>query len=137
MAKLSKEEQARFEGMNYALKVAKEKGIDALEQELKWRGAYGVPLKVSQKDLDAYSANVREQTFTTVLTLMLVVLHDELGLGQKRLERVMNHFWDSTNALVDPDYAKWQDYVDILKNECGLELEIATSNESNYRLKGN
>ena len=32
MAKLDKEEQARREGMAYALKVAREKGIDGLEE---------------------------------------------------------------------------------------------------------
>ena len=31
----SKEEQARLQGMSYALRVAKEKGIDGLEEELK------------------------------------------------------------------------------------------------------
>lgn len=34
MAKLSKEEQARREGMSYALRVAREKGIDGLEEGL-------------------------------------------------------------------------------------------------------
>ena len=42
MAKLSKEEQARREGMSYALRVAREKGIDGLEEELKFRQAYDV-----------------------------------------------------------------------------------------------
>ena len=48
MAKLSKEEQARREGMSYALRVAREKGIDGLEEELRFRQAYDVPLKISQ-----------------------------------------------------------------------------------------
>lgn len=47
MAKLSKEELARMEGMSYALKIAKEKGIEGLKEELKFRHAYDVPLKIS------------------------------------------------------------------------------------------
>lgn len=35
MARIDKEEQARREGMAYALLIAKEKGIDALEEDLK------------------------------------------------------------------------------------------------------
>ena len=136
MARLSKEELARREGMGYALRIAKEKGVKALEDDLRWRDALNVPVKVSKKDLDTFSANVREQTFTTVLTLMLVVLHDEWGFGRKRLEKTMDHFWGSTIALSDPDYASWQDYVGILKNECGIEIELSTSNQSNYTLKG-
>lgn len=40
MAKLSKEEMARREGMAYALRIAKEKGIDALEEDLKMRTTF-------------------------------------------------------------------------------------------------
>lgn len=36
----SKEEQARREGMSYALRYAREHGLDALESDLKKRGAY-------------------------------------------------------------------------------------------------
>lgn len=36
--KLSKEERARRDGMAYALKVAKEKGVEGLEEEIKRRG---------------------------------------------------------------------------------------------------
>ena len=34
MARMSKEEQARREGMAYALRLAREKGLDALEADL-------------------------------------------------------------------------------------------------------
>lgn len=37
MARMSKEEQARREGMAYALRFAREKGLDALEADLKMR----------------------------------------------------------------------------------------------------
>ena len=54
MAKLSKEEMARREGMAYALRLAKEKGIDALEEDLKMRNAIDLPLRVSKADLDKF-----------------------------------------------------------------------------------
>ena len=56
---LSKEEQARREGMAYALRLAKEKGIDALEEDLKMRNAIDLPLRVSKADLDKFSDNVK------------------------------------------------------------------------------
>ena len=37
MGKISKEEQARLQGMAYALKKKKEKGIEGLEEEIKFR----------------------------------------------------------------------------------------------------
>ncbi len=45
MARMSKEEQARREGMAYALRFAREKGLDALEADLKMRNAIDLPFK--------------------------------------------------------------------------------------------
>lgn len=47
--KLSKEERARREGMAYALKVAKEKGVDGLEEEMKRRGVSIAPLHTTRE----------------------------------------------------------------------------------------
>ena len=44
-----KEEAARREGMSYALNIAKKKGIKALEEELNFRNATNIPVKVSRK----------------------------------------------------------------------------------------
>ena len=55
MARMSKEEQARREGMAYALRFAREKGLDALEADLKMRNAIDLPLRVSKADLDKFS----------------------------------------------------------------------------------
>ena len=41
MARIDKLERARQEGMSYALEVAKKKGIEGLEEELRMRGITG------------------------------------------------------------------------------------------------
>ena len=41
---MKKEERLRREGMAYALRVAKEKGIEALESDMKARGILELPL---------------------------------------------------------------------------------------------
>lgn len=46
-----KEEAARREGMSYALNIAKKKGIKALEEELNFRNATNIPVKVSRKQV--------------------------------------------------------------------------------------
>ena len=45
----NKEESARREGMAYALRIAKEKGIEALEKELEFRNITNIPIKVSKE----------------------------------------------------------------------------------------
>lgn len=42
----NKEESARREGMAYALRIAKEKGIEALEKELEFRNITNIPIKI-------------------------------------------------------------------------------------------
>ena len=46
MGKLDKEQEARMAGMSYGVRIAREKGIDEAEKELKLRGALGVGLLI-------------------------------------------------------------------------------------------
>ena len=43
------EEKARREGMSYALKIAREKGIEELEKDLNMRKVVDLPIPVSKK----------------------------------------------------------------------------------------
>ena len=70
MARIDKEEQARREGMAYALRIAKEKGIDALEEDLKMRTAIGLPVGVDRKALNQFTENVKFNTVDTMVILM-------------------------------------------------------------------
>ena len=52
MARMNKEEQARREGMAYAFKIAKERGIDGLEKELRLRNITKLPVAIKEKDVE-------------------------------------------------------------------------------------
>lgn len=123
MAKINKEEQARREGMSYALRLAKEKGLEALEEDLKLRMATDLPITCSKKALDDFSQKVKNRTLDCVLILMMVTLHDECGFGAKRLQKVMDRFNLKTDCLAD-DYTTWTEQIEILRDECGIELSI-------------
>ena len=47
--KWKEEEKARREGMSYALRIAKEKGIEELEKDLNMRKVVDLPIPVSKK----------------------------------------------------------------------------------------
>ena len=127
MAKLNKEEQWRREGMSYALKIAREKGIDELEKELKIRNATQLPLKVSVKAMEECVNNIKNQTIDTVIILMAATLHDEFGFGEKRVQRAIDRFDLKAECLSD-GYCTWQDQIDIIKEEIGIELGIRYNN---------
>ena len=129
----SKEEQARREGMSYALRYAREQGLDALEADLKKRGAYNIPVRIDDKALKDFTDNAKNMMLDTILILASVTLHDEFGFGRERLERFMKRF-NFKAECIGEDYTDWQDQIAILKEECGLEYSIRM-NEKDVRLK--
>ena len=133
MAKINKEEQARREGMSYALKIAKEQGIEALEKDLKMRNAIGLPIPVSQKVLDEFTENVKLQMYDSTMVLWAVTLRDELGFGEKRIQKVLDRFNNKVQCLAG-DYTTWAEQIEIIKEECNIELTIRENNK-NVRIK--
>lgn len=122
MGKLSKEEIARREGMSYALRVAKEKGIDGLEEDLKMRNAIDLPIRCSKKDLEVFSENVKHNILYHIKILAMVTLHDEFDFGNKRLKRFFKRLDNKAECIVG-DYTDWSDQIDILAEECGIVIE--------------
>lgn len=128
MSKISKEEQARRAGMAYALKIAKEQGIEELEKELYRRNVSFAPLALPRKELDEFTMRVKENVIDTVVALSSYILHDKFGYGEKRLERFIqwfNYFADS----ICNDWFTWDDLMKVIKEETGVELRIRTFNE--------
>ena len=123
MARIDKLERARQEGMSYALEVAKKKGIEGLEEELRMRGITGIPIGVSRSAVDKAVENIKNQTLDTVNILTAMTLHDEFGFGAARIERFRKRFDFKTECLME-DYVTWLEMIDALKKETGLELSM-------------
>lgn len=123
MGKISKEEQARREGMSYALEVAKEKGIDGLEEDLKMRNAINLPVGVSKKALAECSINMKNNILDTVMILMVATLHDEFGFGEKRVQRAIDRL-NFKAECIGEDYCTWEDYIQVIKEELNIDLGI-------------
>lgn len=128
MGKISKEEQARLQGMSYALKVAKEKGIDGLEKDLKMRNIVNLPIPVSRKALDECIVNIKNNVVDTFIVLLAATLHDEFGFGERRVQRAIDVFNFKAECLAD-DYCTWNDYIEVIKDELNIELHIRTNNK--------
>lgn len=66
----NKEEQARMEGMAQALRIAKAKGIDGLEADLKMRNITGLPCAVSRAAMDECIMNIKYNVVDTFTILV-------------------------------------------------------------------
>lgn len=123
VAKLDKEEAARREGMTYALKIAREKGVDGLEEELKFRNCTLLPVGAKRKNCDVAIEQIKNQTCDTFIALTCHTLNDEFGFGKKRLQKFIDRFENKAECLAD-GYCYWKDITKTLWDEMGLNLKI-------------
>ena len=129
----NKEEQARMEGMAQALRIAKTKGIDGLEADLKMRNITGLPCAVSRAAMDECIMNIKYNVVDTFTILVAYTLHEKFGLGKTRLNRFIHDFNFQAECL-DEDYCTWEDQIEILRQECGLDLSIR-KNDKDVRVR--
>ena len=129
----NKEMVYRNDGMAFALRIAKEKGVDALEKEVKFRNASMLPSGVTEKALMECLNNSKAQILDTVLIMSLNVLRDQFGFGSKRLSDFKERFNRYSECLAD-DYVDWETLQQIIKDECGIDTQLRV-NDKNIPLR--
>lgn len=118
-----KENQWRMEGMAYALRIAEGEGLNYLKEDLKKRGALGIPVGISNKDLEEFSNVVKENMLDSILIMTVATLHDEFGFGAIRCQKFIDRFMKKADCLAD-NYATFNDYIQMIKDELGFELKL-------------
>ena len=127
MARLTKEDKWRREGMSYALRIAEEKGIDGLREDLKLRGAINLPIPVDRKLLNEFVYDIKDNVVNSMLILMAATLHDEFKFGEKRVQRAVDRLLFKASCLTG-DYVTWNDIIEDVRQELNIELEINYDN---------
>ena len=110
-------------GMIYALGIAKEKGIEGLEEEIRFRNITKVPITVKKEAVDEAIDRVKNCTVDTIRILALMTLKDEFGFGTKRLNQFIERFDSKTDCLVG-GYTTWQEQIDTIAAENKIFLDI-------------
>lgn len=123
MARMKKDELARYEGMAYALRIAKKDGIEALEEEIKKRGISGISLNVSHKELEAAGIKMRNMMFDTFLCFSIGILHDKYSFGPKRAQEFKDYFLEGSKLLEDGTIS-WQQVIDNTEDALKMKLSI-------------
>lgn len=123
MSKLDQYMQGRTEGMEFALRLAKDKGIDELEKEVRFRQKTGISLNVTRQELNAASNKIKEMTLDTFTLLSIASLYDLYGFGEKRCQRYMDKMAEGAKYLMD-DLATWEDYCQAVQERLRFEIKI-------------
>lgn len=123
MAKINDYMAGREDGLQLAFSIVKERGIEGLEEEIKFRNATGIHTMLAKKDLDKATRKIKEMTVDTFTILSVATLRDEFEFGKKRLNRFVERMNLKAECLMD-NMASWQDYIDTIKDETGIELRL-------------
>lgn len=99
----NKEYQARISGMLYAYKIVKEKGVDELEKELKFRQAHFVPLEYTSEKIAKIEEFLKDRVIATMLPVIMYVLNDTFGFGRERLLRFQQAFYHRCEMMASLD----------------------------------
>ena len=113
----------REDGLQLALRIVKEKGIEGLEEEIRFRNITGIHTLLDKKSLDTATKKIKEMTIDTFTVLSVATLRDEFDFGKKRCERFIDRMNLKAECLLD-DMVTWQDFIDNTEEEMGIKLRI-------------
>ena len=110
-------------GMERALRIVKEDGVEELEKEVHFRNATGIESRITAKEYSAGLDTVKAVTIDTVTTMALAVLYGEFGFGQQKLEQFMDTFERATIDLND-GLVTWPDICDNLERLTNVRVHL-------------
>ena len=123
MNKMREYERGREDGLSLGLLIVREGGLEALENEIRFRNISGIHTSLAAKDLDKASEKIKEMTLDTFTIIGIAALHDAFGFGAKRCQRWMDKVMEGADYLVD-GLATWEDYINSIKERLNLDLQI-------------
>ena len=92
------------------------------------RNAINLPIPVSREALNECINNIKNNTVDTFIILLIATLRDEFGFGEKRVQRAVDRFYYKAECIAD-DYCAWEDYINTVKEELGIECSIRKNDE--------
>jgi len=123
MAKLTNIQQSFNNGLSLALQIAKEKGIEGLEAELKFRGITGLHTHLSKSDIEKVEKIFKKQVILYYTAASLYTLKEKFGFGKVRLKKYYDQFEDLCDSVMR-DYLTLDDVVQYLKDQYEIDLNF-------------
>lgn len=113
---------AKLAGMKLALAIAREKGVAALEKDIKARERTGIQPPRYFYNLDSCTDEIRQWSIKRAVVLFIAALHDEFGFGTGRLMRVMNKVGEGCR-LIQTGEATWWDYAKEIDEQFSMSIK--------------
>lgn len=123
-------QEGRSAGLELALRIVREGGLQALEEEIRFRGRLNINMGVEEKVVEKATEPLKALCVQTVRIAFFSVLHDEFGFGKKRLARTAAAF-DKLTAYLAHGWLHWMDLIDEITKRLGAEIETSMITEGN------
>lgn len=120
--------QYRNQGMELALKIVKESGIEGLEKEIAYRGRTGLALTVTKKEISKVVDFMGERSANISILIALLTLKNEFCFSKLQANKFYDRFTEITKDMVLGDKGFEQEQEEI-KKEYGIEINISEFEE--------
>lgn len=130
MAKQNKEFEWRMQGMLFAHKIVKEKGLDELTKEIKTRNMLKLDIWADKGEVEVFQKQLSQNLYTNMLATVMYTIHNMLGFGETRLKRLKEEFDRNVKNTFDLDwlgerYVRLEDYAIELNKRYNLGIDVA------------
>lgn len=122
-AKWAELEQARRDGIGYALGIVREKGIEGLEEDVRFRNISKVSVAMSEDEYKDLTERMGKRISQVILTLAEITLRDEFGFGKSRLEKFADRLNEKAGCVAE-GYTTVEDQLEILEKETGMLAKL-------------
>lgn len=114
--------EARMQGIIYAYNMAKDKGIEALEKDIKMRNITKLPISMNADHVVGLLGELSANLYHNMLCAVGYLMHSEYGFGKKRLQEFKENFDKAVEATLDFDYmgehyVRLEDYAVEMKEK--------------------
>lgn len=114
--------QYRCDGMEYALKEIKEKGIESFEKDLAMRRLTHIPMNLSVEWVNGIMRDVFSRINNSYIVMIYKTLSEIFGFGKDRLHLFRDEFNKNVDGIATVDnyglmYYKFQDYAEIFNSK--------------------
>lgn len=129
MGKVDKRMQDRISGMIYARDIAKTKGIEELEKDIKMRGMTYLQLEIKKETVDKIITSIATRMFNSYIVAVYKVLNEHFGFGKDRLHRFKKEFDEVCKDISTVDcygdlLYTFGDYANIYNEKYDLNIDL-------------
>lgn len=115
--------EGRNQGLVLALKIVKQGGVEALEDEIRYRNLTGVSLNVTRNEIRQASENANLRATEVAITFSLITLLDEFCFSKYQIEKFKAAFDSKVMTILSND-ATLEKYLKRIKDELNIDLII-------------